>query len=154
MLPENTFDYMFLFGCLCHVSFAGITEYAINLYPNMKQESNCFWMIADYDKYNQDIQDIDGFSIWKASVPKSESRKFIPLRFLFNLLRKSEIRRAENQHNRIPKTPDKDQKPKPGRWFHSGILRTWSMLKDTGCQIVDPGVGTFLRDPIIHFRKN
>jgi hypothetical protein len=63
---------------------------------------------------------------------------------------KAEISRTANQH---PIMPDKDQKPKPGRWFHSGIERTCSMLEETGYQIVDPDVGTILRDPIIHFRK-
>lgn len=154
MLPADKFDYMFSFGCLCHVSFAGIQEYAVNLYSKMKQGSNCFWMIADYDKYNNVVQNIDRYSIWKTSVPRSGSRKFIPLRFLFDFLMKSEIQRAENQHTRIPKIPDKDQKPRPGRWFHSGVERTCAMLEKVGYQIVDPDVGTCLRDPVIHFRKS
>jgi len=153
MLPEDKFDYMFSFGCLCHVSFAGITEYAVNLYPKMKQGSNCFWMIADYGKYNKLIENIDSYSIWEASVPRSRSRKFNPLRSLFNFLRKSEIRKAENQHTRTPRTPDKDQKPSPGRWFHAGIENACLMLEKAGYQIVDPDVGTVPRDPIIHFRK-
>lgn len=46
MLPENHFDYMFSFGCLCHVSFEGITAYAQNLYSKLKSGANCFWMVA------------------------------------------------------------------------------------------------------------
>jgi hypothetical protein len=148
MLPENSFDYMFSFGCLCHVSFAGITEYAVNLYPKMKKGSNCFWMIADYDKYNRVIQDFDKYSVWKALVPRTP--KFIPLRFLFTFLMKAEKIRTPNQH---PVMPDKDQEPRRGRWYHSGIERTCAMLEETGYQIVDPDVGTIIRDPIIHFRK-
>ena len=39
-LPENYFDYMFSFGCLCHVSFEGTTEYAKNLFDKLKSGAN------------------------------------------------------------------------------------------------------------------
>ena len=51
-LPDNFFNYVFSFGCLCHISFDGIAEYATNLFPKLKSGCNCFWMIADYDKAN------------------------------------------------------------------------------------------------------
>ena len=47
-LPDGYFDYMFSFGCLCHISHEGIHEYAYNLYDKMRHGSNCFWMISDY----------------------------------------------------------------------------------------------------------
>ena len=52
ILPENYFDYMFSFGTMCHISFTGITEYAINLRSKLKTNANCFWMIADYERFN------------------------------------------------------------------------------------------------------
>ena len=36
MLPEDYFNYMFSFGCLCHVSFEGISEYAENIFPKLQ----------------------------------------------------------------------------------------------------------------------
>jgi hypothetical protein len=41
----------------------------------------------------------------------------------------------------------------PGRWYDTGIQKTCIMLEKLGYEIVDPDVGTILRDPIIHFRK-
>jgi hypothetical protein len=141
MLPENYFDYMFSYGCLCHVSFEGIREYATNLYPKLKGNSNCFWMVADYNKYNSAISNWD-LSIWNALIPKS--RRYLPLKWYFsNLMSRDNLRIS----------PEKDGE-KPGSWYHAGIERTCSMLEEIGYQIVDPDVGTCLRDPIIHFIKN
>ena len=147
-LPNDKFTYMFSFGCLCHVSFEGITEYAVNLYPKLIHGSNCFWMIADYDKYNNAMRSIDNLSIWTAVSPRS--RKLALLKYMFGLFSKIERRRSLNQQCKLP---DKDNLPSPGRWFHSGTERTCSMLTEAGYQIVSPDVGTILRDPIIHFRK-
>lgn len=52
-LPDNHFDYMFSFGCLCHVSFPNITAYANNLYNKLVSGSECFWMIADYEQFER-----------------------------------------------------------------------------------------------------
>jgi hypothetical protein len=52
-LPDNYFNYMFSFGCLCHISFKNIQEYAQNLYKKMLPNANCFWMIADYDQHEK-----------------------------------------------------------------------------------------------------
>lgn len=143
MLPDNHFDYMFSFGCLCHVSFEGMREYAKNLYPKLKRSCNCFWMIADYDKFNGAISNLNDLSIWNALIPSL--RRYFLLKWLFAYLVKKDKLRI--------KPPDENDEPKPGRWYHAGIERTCSMLKEIGYQIVDPDVGTCLRDPIIHFIK-
>lgn len=153
MLPDDAFDYLFSFGCLCHVSFQGITEYAVNLYPKLRPGSNCFWMIADYARYNDVMRHIDDYSVWRVAAPHSRSRALAPLRYVFSLLKDFEVRRAWNQHSRSLRPPDTDLDPKPGRWFHAGLDRTCAMLEASGYQIVDPDVGTVPRDPIIHFRK-
>lgn len=143
-LPDDYFDYMFSFGCLCHISFKGIAEYAANIYSKLKHGSNCFWMIADYDKYNSAVSNIDSLSIWKALSPKS--RKLLPLRYLFRYF----MKRQKLQFIK----PDENDEPRPGgRWYNAGIARTCSMLEEVGYRIVDPDVGTCLRDPIIHFFK-
>ncbi len=143
MLPDDHFTYMFSFGCLCHVSFEGIKEYATNLYPKLKSNSNCFWMVADYDKYNNAISNINDLSIWSALMPKARTR--LPLKWLFMLFRK----RGKLRFKQV----DANDDPFPGRWYNAGFERTCSMLKDIGYQIIDPDVGTSLRDPIIHFMK-
>ena len=143
MLPDDHFDYMFSFGCLCHVSFKGIKDYATNLYPKLKRGSNCFWMVADYDKHNSAISNLSSLSMWNTLVPGSH--RYLPLKWLVSYLIKREGLRQ------LP--PDENDEPRPGRWYHAGVERTCSMLKEIGYQIVDPDVGTCLRDPIIHFTK-
>jgi len=143
MLPDDYFNYMFSLGCLCHVSFNGITEYARSIFPKLKRNSNCFWMVADYDKYNKAVANLNNLSIWATLMPKS--RRYLPLKWLFMYLMKREKVR--------PVQPDLGDEPKPGRWYNAGIERTYSMLLDAGYKIIDPDVGTNLRDPIIHFIK-
>lgn len=145
MLPDSYFDYMFSYGCLCHVSFEGIREYAKNLYTKLKGNSNCFWMVADYDKYNRAISHLNDLSIFSAVIPTS--RRYLPLKWIFASLMKSRNLRIS------PIPADENDEPKPGRWYHAGTQRTCSMLEKVGYQIVDPDVGTCLRDPIIHFMK-
>jgi hypothetical protein len=127
VLPDDHFNFMFSFGCFCHVSFAGITQYASNTFAKLKSGSDCFWMIADYDKYNWAVEHLGNYL--KIQQPGMPTRKHSPLK------------------------KDEDDEPRPGRWYHAGIDRTCSMLQDVGYQIVDPDVGTNLRDPIIYFRK-
>jgi hypothetical protein len=144
VLPVDHFNFMFSFGCLCHISFAGITEYAINLYPKLKHGCNCFWMIADYDKYNKAVLDQGRWSIYDAIVPSR--RRNIPLKWLlksFSGIQKLELLSKEE-----------GEEPTPGRWYHAGIDKTCSMLRKAGYKIIDPDVGTIPRDPIIHFLKD
>jgi len=143
ILPENYFNYMFSFGCLCHVSFEGITKYAVSIYPKLTSGSNCFWMVADYEKYNRAVSNLDRLSYWNTLVPAR--RKYFILKWLPKYL----IRRTKP---RLLNLGENDE-PIPGRWYHAGIERTCSMLKEVGYQVVDPDVGTCLRDPIIHFLK-
>ena len=117
-LPDDHFTYMFSFGCLCHVSFEGISQYALNTYAKLKHGSDCFWMIADYDKYNLAVTHL-----------------------------------TKRQYKQLD--PDESQEPAAsGRWYHAGTARTCAMLQQAGYRIVDPDVGTILRDPVIHFRKD
>jgi hypothetical protein len=143
MLPDNHFDYMFSYDCLCHVSFEGISEYAVNLLPKLKRGSNCFWMVADYDKYNSAIDHQYELSIWNAVMPTSKRK--LPLKqFLTFLMKRKRLRG-------IP--ADEDDAPRPGRWYNAGIERTTSMLTKVGYQVVDKDVGTCPKSPIVHFVK-
>jgi hypothetical protein len=139
MLPENHFDFMFSHGCLCHVSFDGISQYAKNIFGKMKSGSECFWMVADYEKFNAAYAT---FSIWDALPSSVPAQGKILLEQLKQL--------AQKVHH---VSLEEDLTPAPGRWFNAGIARTCAMLENVGYEIVDPDVGTNLRDPIIHFRK-
>lgn len=144
MLPDDYFTYMFSFDCLCHVSFEGIREYATNIYPKLKTGSNCFWMVADYEKYNTAVSDKE-LDIWRTLMPRG--RRYLPLTFLL-----TKVLEKRNPTPRLLKADDHDD-PIPGRWYDAGIERTCSMLKEIGYEIADQDVGTNLRDPIIHFIK-
>jgi len=144
MLPDSYFNYMFSYGCLCHVSFEGIREYAVNIYPKLTRGSNCFWMVADYDKYNNAIEHQNDLSVWRAVMPSSA--KYFLAKMLFAYFMKRKRPRS------VP--VDENDEPRPGRWYHAGIERTSSMLMDVGYHVVDSDVGTCLRDPIIHFVKD
>lgn len=129
MLPPDYFTYMFSFGCLCHVSFEGTTEYAKNIFAKLKSGSHCFWMIADYNKYNAATANSNALSI--------------------------DVRRGFSKKSSVNTTPVKDvnNEPWPGRWYDAGIDRTCAMLEGVGYKIIDRDVGASLRDPIIHFVK-
>lgn len=144
-LPDNHFNYMFSFGCFCHISFAGIEEYAKNLFPKLKSGSDCFWLVADYEKYNRVVADWQRYSVWAAAAPVG--KRFAPVRKMLEWLM-----RMDNKPQPMP--PDKDDEPdEKGRWYHAGIGRTCEMLRKHGYLIIDEDVETSLRDPIIQFRK-
>jgi hypothetical protein len=130
---------MFSYGCLCHVSLEGIREYAVNIYPKLKRGSNCFWMVADHDKYNSAVSNLNDLSILTAMIPRS--RMYLPLKWLSRYL----VRRIG--------PASIAEQPQPSKWYNAGIERTCSMLKEVGYHIVDHDVGTCLRDPVIHFIK-
>ncbi len=140
-LPEDHFDYVFSFGCLCHVSFDGISAYARNLLPKLKSGANCFWMIGDKAKYERMIAAEEKNDIWLGLSPK---RRLMPVRKLFEA-----ISRATRPAFR--KQDDFEQEQ--GRWHDAGESRTCKMLEGLGYKIVDSDVGTVLRDPVIHFMK-
>jgi hypothetical protein len=50
-LPDNYFSYAFSYGCLCHVPFEGIEEYARNMFAKLLSGADVFWMVADDEKH-------------------------------------------------------------------------------------------------------
>jgi hypothetical protein len=142
-LPEDHFDYMFSFGCLCHVSPDGIREYARNLWTKLRPGANCFWMVADYEKFNTSIDD---WTEWHPLVRYWP--RWRPLGALLPLVRSIAER---GKPKKLSLT--EDLTPRAGRWYHAGTEATKKLLEVTGYQVVDPDIGLSLRDPIIHFRK-
>ncbi len=141
-LPNDHFSFCFSFGCLCHVSFDGIAEYARNLFPKLKPGSSCFWMVADRTKFDRFLADADRFDIWKQTSPKRGG--LAPVGMLFDLF--SRVQRPEF----LTTDPFGEQK---GRWHDAGIDRTCEMLEEVGYEIIEKDVGTIPRDPIIYFIK-
>ena len=139
-------NYMFSFGCFCHVSFEGIEQYAVNLYSKLKHGSNCFWMIADHDKYNAAEANLSIWNTLRNAIPGG--RRNLPLRWLIAWLRK----KHECLH--VQSIDEDNEIADGGRWYNAGIDRTCSMLNRIGYNIVDSDVGTCLRDPIVHFSKS
>lgn len=145
MLPEDYFTYMFSYGCLCHVSFDGITQYATNIYPKLRSGSHCYWMVADYERYNDTIRRIPELNIWRRIVPAG--RRYAPLRAALGFTG------ARIEKPLKPIAHEETDDPSPGRWYHAGVERTCSMLEGVGYQIIDQDVGTCLLDPVVHFVK-
>lgn len=142
-LPNDYFDYMFSFGCLCHVSFEGITSYAENLFEKLRPGSNCFWMVADKDRFERFKEHANQFDVWRQLSPAR--RKLAILRPLFNLV--SNLRKPEFLEKDVFEASEQ------GHWCHAGVERTCEMLEKKGYVIIEEDVGTVPRDPIIHFRK-
>ena len=143
-LPDDTFNYMFSFGCLCHVSFEGISSYAKNLYPKLKSGSNCFWMIADYDRFNALASREDELDLLMRILRK---RKMLsPLLSLYTYY-------IGKNKKMVPLNKNEDDTPRPGRFYHAGIDRCCEMLEKNGYVVIERDTGTNHRDPIIHFSK-
>ena len=142
-LPDDYFSYVFSFGCLCHVSFDGITEYVTRLWGKLKPGAHGFILVSDYDQYNRWLDEAPRLTVARAFA---HGRRALPARFA--------IRMTGAWRPRHPrKDPHESNEPSPGRWYHAGRARTCQLLSDAGFVVLDPDVGTVRRDPIIHFEK-
>jgi hypothetical protein len=141
MLPDSHFDYLFSFGCLCHVSFEGITQYLTNLYRKLKPGANCFIMVADYDKCNRAVR----AGKW-LSVSRALPARLRAVRRIYDAFSKD--RRMKLL------APDTDDIPTPGRWYHAGTERTCELLQKLSYRVINPDMGVNHRDPVIHFTRD
>jgi phospholipid N-methyltransferase len=140
-LQNDYYDFLFSFGCFCHISFEGITEYMKNLFPKLRLGASCFIMIADYDQYNKIIDNLPKYSV---------ERVFQIKRYIFNMLL-MKLMHSYKRFRRVNK--DEGDLVKPGRWYHAGVDRTCQMLENLGYEIISKDIGVCFRDPIVHFRK-
>ena len=141
-LPEEHFDYVFSFGCLCHVSFEGITAYAKSLFPKLKSGAHCFWLVADREKYSRFRVSERRFDIWRGLAPKR--KKLTPVRKLLEIF---------SERTRPSFLTTDVFAEGPGRWHNAGAAQTSEMLEKIGYKVVDSDIGLLPRDPIIHFIK-
>jgi len=49
-VPDGSIDFVFSFGCFCHLSRASVLQYMSSIYHKMKSGADGFIMISDYDK--------------------------------------------------------------------------------------------------------
>lgn len=147
MLPKDTFSYMFSFGCLCHVPWEGVRQYAFNIFPKLKSGAEAFWMVADYDKRNKVSMEFSHFDIIARTLPP----------WLFRLLEwlngfyKGKLL-GPSKEPFLDKDEDQ-QRHDQARWYHSGARRTADMLREVGYEVISEDIEITPRDAILHFKK-
>lgn len=147
MLPDNKFDYLFSFGCLCHVPWDGVTKYAKNLFPKLRSGAHAFWMVADYDKRNAVSAGFPSFDVYARTLPPRALK-------LLEWWNARSGNRLLGPNHEPPLDKERDnQGDAPGRWYHSGAARTAEMLRKFGYQVVSEDVGLIPRDSMVHFQK-
>jgi hypothetical protein len=149
-VPLDAIDFVFSYDALCHVSFAGINEYARNLFTRMRPGAHGFWMVADYQKYNQFVADQDRYNVLRSLLPRQKHPLFgAGLNWFFRRINRWN---AKRYHLRALDL-NEDDLARPGRWYHAGLQRTCEMLKRNGFTIVQADQGLDYRSPLIHFCK-
>jgi len=149
MVPSDRIDYFFSFGCFCHISPALITEYMRNLFPKLKKGAHGFAMIADYDKRNTAMDDVDRYSFLRILDSKAfHGRRYLPVKATWSVMNKL-------IPPQVGKKLDKDEETdvRPDRWYHFGASAACEMLESLGYEVVERDVQVSHRDPVIHFRK-
>jgi hypothetical protein len=138
-LPDAHFDYLFSFGCLCHLSPSKIDEYLGRLAPKLRSGTHGFLMYADYAKANAARADWERLSYARTL----QGLRAVPARIALRVTR--------GARPRYPLLQDSDDVPRPGRWYDLGQQRMTDLLEDHGYAVVTPDVGILARDPIAHF---
>jgi hypothetical protein len=171
-LPDDTFDFLFSFGALCHISWDGIVEYTENLYSKLRRGATAFVMVADYDKANRlqpALRCYDAVRRVNAAIRLQQLLRidrFVARRlgrrtpFWESLSPATRLSIERLLGTRILRGPsvasmdkNEDVRPRAGRWYHAGAERTTHLLRDIGYVVVNSDVGLSHRDPMIHFRK-
>ena len=124
-LPLDRFNYMFSFGCFCHLSKVTVISYLENLFNKLQVGCNCFLMISDYDQYANSVGNIHSF------IGKSDSAANV-VRYL---------------------SGDYHENPKPVRWYNNNKSFVLRQLTRMGYTVLKEDVGTVPRDPIIYFTR-
>jgi len=147
-LPANHFDYLFSFGCFCHLSPVAIREYFRNLWTKLRPGAHAFVMVADFDKYNRAFMD-----------PKCNISRAVliePLnvrRRIWNRLAALAMQKRYPRESWTLQDKEQGSDPRPGRFYHAGIQETAALLRELGYSVLDVDIGTVLRDPIVHFSR-
>lgn len=143
-IPDASIDYVFSFGCFCHLSPAVTQEYLHSFARIMRPGAQGHVMFADYDKWNGAMAEGPRYSIRNAF----RTRRMLPMRWAFDVWNKLfGTRRYDGLDKHQP------DNLRPGRWFHIPTQQMVEMVEAAGLTVVDPDVDILFRDPIVHFRK-
>lgn len=143
-LPDDTFDYVFSYDTLCHVSFEGIEAYLRNLRPKLRDGADGFLMVADFEKYRVFVEQRDSRSVFSSFIGYFENP----------VLRRVLTRSAEKLNTRlVERYAAFLRNPEANGWFHAGTDATCALLERYGYDVVDRDVGLDPKSPIIRFRR-
>ncbi len=144
-VPDNSVDYFFSFGCFCHLKPEMSRAYIQALSSKMRPGAHGFLMIADFDKFNACVQDIERRSICRAF----EDEKLALVRNAWKASRA--FFRGKLVHSPL----DKSESPKApaGAWFHFGVPAAVQALESAGFTVLEADTEVCHRDPVVHFVK-
>lgn len=141
-VPDNYFSFFFTFGCFCHLPPAAIAEYMASAFAKLQPGAHGFMMVADFNKYNRAVNNLEGYSDVRACV----GRRFFPVRWLWEAIWKTawppNLRTLNDRMS---------EGLEAGPWFNMGTDETCKLLQDIGYVVIDSDVGVNHRDPVIHF---
>jgi len=149
-VPDRSIDLFFSFGCFCHISPTLIEEYIISLAGKMKPGANGFLMIADYEKFNRALDNIDRLSLTRVIESRALTGKRYRIFRAFVRLYLKWFPLEQFQKRSV----DEPDTPRPGRWYHLGLDRACALLEREGFSIVQRDMDLLARDPMIHFQKS
>ena len=144
-LEDQSYNYLFSFGCFCHVPREGIEEYLKNLHRKLVPGSHGFIMIGDFEKYNRAIRWLRKFE----SVRACHGRRYAPVRLLWRFFNR--INRADNITTKDESSEKSDEESVS--WRNLSISDACEILERNGYRVVDPDMELLHRDPIIHFLR-
>lgn len=144
-VPDGSIDHFFSFGCFCHIRPETCERYITSLARKMKPGADGFLMIADYDKFNACMLQIEKRSIRRAFTYRRSALLRGAFRLSIALFRDKFVAR--------PLDKGQSANSAPGAWFHFGVDRACAALERAGFRVVDADMQINHRDPVIHFRK-
>lgn len=151
MIQDNSLDYVFSYDALCHVSYDGIEEYAKSMFGKMKSGAIAFWMVADYEKYNDFVRSLDKPNILENLIPSSKKHAIIRS-VLKHLFQRISVHQKKKYHLAV-RDLDESNIAKPGRWYNVGKDNLVNLLKKIGYAIISKDMELDFRSPIVYFKK-
>jgi SAM-dependent methyltransferase len=143
-IPDSSVDYVFSFGCFCHISPDTQGQYLKSMARVMKPGAIGFIMYADYDKWNAAMEVGPSLSLREAFT----NGRALPMRLAYSIFDRLF---GLAKHTKLDKNDGKQYRP--GRWFHVGPERMAKFVTDAGMNVDRVDVDILFRDPIIQFRR-
>lgn len=151
-VPDDAIDFFFSFGVFCHLTPEMCEQYVNSVVRKMRRGARGFLMIADFDKYNECLDNADRLSIRR--IFADQNRKvWQPVKIAYLLTWK--YFRSKLDMERLSKLRRQDPAGDGGvgSWFHWGVGPACAALKNAGFKIIEADIEVIARDPMIHFVK-